>query len=97
MFAHHVYPQYRVHSRELSSCAYARYNGECSTAISLKTAPTFHVGHKQDLWWVVGFRVRVLGSSVYGLRGSSIKDPTPEHDKWSTSSMPKILTPATFF
>ena len=31
------------------------------------------------------------------MRGSSVKDPTPKHDKRSTSPMPKMLTPATFF
>ena len=39
----------------------------------------------------------VLGFRVSGLRGSSVKDPTPKHEKRTTSPMPKILTPATFF
>ena len=31
------------------------------------------------------------------MRGSSVKDPTPKHEKQTTSPMPKILTPATVF
>ena len=45
----------------------------------------------------LGFRVYVLGFRVSGLRGSSVKDPTPKHEKRTTSPMPKILTPTTFF
>ena len=45
----------------------------------------------------MGFRVYVSGFRVSGLRGSSVKDPTPKHEKRTTSPMPKILTPATFF
>ena len=44
----------------------------------------------------MGFRVYVLGFRVSGLRGSSVKDPTPKHEKRTTSPMPNILTPATF-
>ena len=45
----------------------------------------------------MGFRAYVLGFRVSGLRGRSVKDPTPKHEKQTSSPMPKVLPPATFF
>ena len=44
-----------------------------------------------------GVPTHILGFRVSDLRGSSVKDPTPKHEKRTTSPMPKILMPVTFF